>query len=83
MVTHTDFNGSNLRSFIHPVTEQVIISAEDYKQRKVVCSEMFEMFACETFKWKNQSWTKLSQDFFDNFVGDRFQKVTTELIIWK
>lgn len=67
MITHADFYGATLRAFVNPVTEQIIMSAEDYKQRKLVFSQLFNW---ETFKFKNQSWTKLASDFFKLECGD-------------
>jgi len=64
MITHTDFNGVTLRAYMRPGTGQIIISAEDYKQRKKVCEELNKLFPCETFKFKNQSWTQLASDYF-------------------
>ena len=70
MVTQTDFNGSSLRAFVHPVTNQILISAEDYKQRNFVCGELYKTLTCETFKFKNQSWTQLAKDYFKNTYGE-------------
>ena len=70
IITHADFYGATLRAFVHPVTEQIIISAEDYKPRKIVCEEFKKLFNCDTFTFKNQSWTKLAGDYFKSEFGD-------------
>ena len=44
MVTDRDFYGATLRAFVHPELQQIIMSAEDYKERKFVCDEFSKDF---------------------------------------
>jgi hypothetical protein len=52
MMINVKFSGSKLLALEHPVTKQIIISAEEHDLRKKICDDIFEEIECEQFKFK-------------------------------
>ena len=63
-------NNGSLRSFQHPVTEQIFEITSDYNERKETCEQLSKIIYSADFEWKNQSFTQLAMSIYDNMFGN-------------
>jgi len=69
MPNNINFTNSQMTSFIHPVTEQIIVFSKNYNQRKKLCDHLFKRYQIEDFKFKNQSYTQIVNAVFKCMSG--------------
>jgi len=60
IVTNMIIKNSTVTKFEHPVSNQIYICADDYKERKKVCNTLFAETNLNVFEFNNQSWTELA-----------------------
>ena len=71
MVTNIKFINSAVISFEDPFTGKIIESSIDYNLRKLACKKLYDEFlSIEEFKFKNNSFTDLSNKIFNYKFGN-------------
>ena len=72
MIVNTSFTHGKRNicdKFQHPITEQIIVAAPDWKQRKSVCDDYLKLTNNAVFRWRNQSWARIGRHIFDLSLG--------------
>jgi hypothetical protein len=70
IVTNCKYNNDRITAFIHPTTNQVVVSAPKHAERHKVCDKLFEELGFEEFKFKNQSYTQIGKDWLKGCYGE-------------
>lgn len=63
---HLNINSkSQVSAFIHPINNCYVYAiGDDYHERKRLCEEMYKLNPCQTFVFRNQSYTQLVNGLF-------------------
>ena len=69
MITNMKIKNGKITSFIHPVSSYIIEQGKDYFERLKMCNKLFELYPCEDFVFKNQSFTQMSDSLFQILFG--------------
>ena len=68
--TNIKVRNNKITAFIHPTSGNIIeVADKNYKDRKLICEKMFELYNAECFIFRNQTFTQLSTDLFHIIQG--------------
>ena len=69
---------SKITSFIHPISEQIIETAENYNERKILCDKLYQLYNTHSLYFKNQSFANMAKSVFENIVGNVMKSCSTK-----
>ena len=70
LIHQISFNQAQVSMYRHPVTDQAIIAAPDYVERKRIADLLYEDTKYIKFKFTNQTYCQLARYHFRCFVGE-------------
>lgn len=69
-ITNIKIKDGEIVAFIHPISEAIIESGREYASRKQICEKLHDLIPSHHFKFKNQSYTQLANEYFKIKYGD-------------